>query len=137
MRVIACIALLLLVSGRAQAQTAVTGSSGIAFFASADHNTIQDGAPILTNYQFDIVSQTGLFFTQNLMKPTPNAAGEIVVKPISAFGTLVNAVAYTAVVKAVGPGGASASVPSDPFCSSSRRNGPPKHWKATCGPVGQ
>ena len=98
------------------AQTAVSSTSGILFTASPDHfATNEDGSQRLDHYEANIVSPTGLFWTQSIGKPAPNMNNDVLVKPLSGFAGLILGVSYTYTVSSVGPGGTSTSSPSGPF----------------------
>ena len=111
--------LLVYCATRAQAQTVVDANSGVAFQASADHAALADDGitAIVDHYELLIRTQSNgaLFFTQHLLKPTPDAAGTITVQPVSSLATLARGVIYFAQVSAVGPGGAGTSAASEPF----------------------
>ena len=111
--------LLLLLTSTGSAQTPITSNSGIAFAASPDHDALNaDGTPVLDHYQLNIVAQNDLgaiAYSQNLLKPTPDATGTITVKPVTAFASIQRNTIYQAQVVAVGPGGASRSELTDPF----------------------
>lgn len=114
-------ALLALLAAPAGAQDVRT----LVFTASTDHNATLNGTPILSSYQADVLVGTptgALAFTQGLGKPTPATpvppatAGDISID-MSQFPSFVSLArgAYVVVVSAVGPGGTSRSLPSDPF----------------------
>lgn len=115
--VLAC----LLMAGPLAAQTVITAQSGVAFTPSPDHAAMaEDGTtPLVDHYELQIITNANgaLAFTQGLLKPAPNAAGEIVVQPISSFATLTRGVIYVATVSAVGPGGVGVSARSETFLS--------------------
>lgn len=92
------------------------------FTPSADHNATAplSGTPLLTEYralyyaldaQGNITGQP--VFNVSIGKPTPNAQGRI--QLTDPFGSILANTAYRLVVTAVGPGGTTASAPSDPF----------------------
>jgi hypothetical protein len=88
----------------------------LVFVASADHATVVGTTPVVTGYQLDVLMDTGngaLAFTRSLGKPVPNAQQEITTV-IPEFLGRANGI-YVARVSAQGPGGTSASQPSDPF----------------------
>lgn len=110
---ILCVALLL--AAGVSAQTVVNPSK-VVFTASPDHSAVVSGVAVLTNYQLDVMKDTAtgaLAFTQGLGKPTPSATNDITVT-VAQFLTMGNGT-YVAKVSAVGPGGANASAPSNPF----------------------
>ncbi len=115
-------ALLLLFSASAAAQSdcapnACTNPSLAVFDASADHNTVAFGAPLVSNYavEFWLAGATAPVQTTSVGKPTPDSQNLITVdlktlsRPISLAGT------YSIKVSAVGPGGTAASPASVPF----------------------
>lgn len=109
-----------LTAGIVSAQT--VNPRSVAFTASPDHATNIGGVDILTSYQLDVMvsNSTGaLAFTKGLGKPTPDATNTITVT-VPEFVTQARNT-YVAIVSAVGPGGSTKSVPSDPFVST----GPP------------
>lgn len=94
----------------------------ITFTASVDHSTVVGSTPIVDHYEFQTIAMNPagvIAFTRVLGKPTPDGTGSITAT-ISDFATLANGV-YTGKVLAVGPGGTTPSVVSDPF----GRVGPP------------
>jgi hypothetical protein len=119
MRLLCALVFVVLSAIPAAAQTFVSAESGVAFPASVDHDTLnQDGTPRLAGYTLRIVrfdNQTVLVFDVQLGKPTVPPNGEILVKPIAAFGALTRGVQHVARIVAYGPGGENASVASDPF----------------------
>lgn len=107
----------------AQAQTTViiTDTSKAIFAASADHNTLFAGAPVLTNYTIDIFVKTnptgtGIpLFTANLGKPTPTGS-DVISPALKTLFTLLPNTEYIYFLKSVGPGGTTRSAASsDPF----------------------
>lgn len=115
-------AMLMMVAPNIYAQT-VANPTKLEFTASADHAAVAPVTltPVVTNYQAryytaDKCTPTAcsgaVSFTIPLAKPTP-VAGVITIPNI--FGGIVMNQLYIAVVDAVGPGGATASVPSNPF----------------------
>jgi len=88
-------------------------TSGFAFTASADQNTVGfDGNPLLTNYFATYclaATPTACPITIDLGKGTPDATNTITVTGGTLLWSMLTPnVAYTATVSAVGPGGASA-----------------------------
>jgi hypothetical protein len=119
--------ILLSVSGISHAQP-VANPTALEFNASADHAAVTPvtGAAVLTRYEAryylassctlgtgkDQCPATTPAFTLNLAKPAPVSG---VINVTNVFQGLVLNQTYKAVVVAVGPGGASASVASNPF----------------------
>ena len=111
------VSLLMPASALAQAPTPVTATDGIAF-TSAGHTLLKlDGTSVVTRYELRFIPGSGCtpIPVANLGKPALNATGEVVVKPLAAFGTLPVNCAYTATIAAIGPDGEGVSVPTDPF----------------------
>ncbi len=101
----------LLVASVAFAQTPPSA----VFTASSDHSAVVGTTPVLTNYSLEVVVGTttgALAFTKNLGKPTP--VNGIITAPVPEFLGRTNGV-YFAQVSAIGPGGTSKSLFSDPF----------------------
>jgi len=125
------IILFVLVAVPASAQTVVTNPTKVEFTASADHaGTLSDGTPIVAAYQFDAVgmnSQGAIAISKSLGKPAPDtvtgcgAPAPCISVVVPELSTLTKNVTYTATVTAVGPGGSTPSVASNPFA----RPGPP------------
>lgn len=120
MRRLLIIALLLMASA-AHAQEPRT----LLFTASPDHNAVLANQPVVTGYEARVLIGTAtgaLAFTQALGKPTPAApvppatVGDISIdlSQFAVFNSLTRGV-YVAIVNAVGPGGTTPSLPSDPF----------------------
>lgn len=106
---------------RAAAQ-ALADPAWAEFTPSPDHNaSTGDGTPIVTNYELDfyMIGAASPFTSRNLEKPSPAGDGLIHVSLTSLFGGLPAGVIYEARVKAVGPGGATASTPSNQFTYTS------------------
>lgn len=104
----------------ASAQTVVNPGHAT-FIASADHATVVGGIPLVDHYDLQLVSTSGLAFTQGLAKPTPDANGIITVALSSGFiAAMVKNALYTATVAAVGPGGTAPSAASSPFVNLGR-----------------
>ena len=115
-----CTAMALVVASPADAQT--INPTQIQFAASPDHNLTVGATPVVSNYQLDVITTAAggaLAFTVNLAKPTPDASN-LITANVTQLTALANGL-YTGSVSAVGPGGATKSVPSDPF----GRVGPP------------
>jgi hypothetical protein len=123
--ILAALAILFTASS-AQAQATIPGfvlNPTIAdFTASPDHNATAplSGTPLLTEYRANYYLLDALgnitgqpVLTLSLNKPAPNAQGRIVIA--DPFGGISQNTAYRMVVTAVGPGGTTASAPSDPF----------------------
>ena len=92
------------------------------FTASADHATVDNGVPRLTNYALQVTPQGAAALPEiDLGKPTL-VSGEITASP-AALQTLAPGT-YTAVVFAVGPGGRTGSVPSENFAVATPAPGP-------------
>lgn len=115
------IAALLLVPVCVSAQT-INNPSTITFTASADHNTVENTVPLLTSYEIRLYAQgqTTSAAVLNIGKPTPDATGTISFSQLKNVYTSAPAGTYNVKVAAVGPGGASESVLSDPFTVSPR-----------------
>src|SRR5215213_1538133 len=101
------------------AQT-TTNPSSIEFTRSVDHYAVlPDGRPAVTRYDLRLyrVGSTQPFQTSSLGKPAPDATGRIRVQLSTALASwpLGSGETYEARVSAVGPGGAAASAPSNPF----------------------
>ncbi len=98
-------------------QTSVNGSSGFQFTPSPDHSALnEDGSEKVQQYQGDIVTGTGLFWSQTWPKSgLVVTSGVIQIRPWAVLGTLNYGTIYTMTVTAVGPGGTGTSEPSDPF----------------------
>ena len=111
---------LLLFATPAHAQTpapiAVTGTSGISFSPSVDHNTLDAGGiPVLTRYEARFIPSAGCAAVPPYNIGKPANVPTILVKPISTFGILQANCIYTLVLVSVGPGGEGATPASDPF----------------------
>lgn len=101
---------------------AQTNPTSLVFTASPDHAIVVNGTPVLTRY--DVVVKDGqgaTVATVPLGKPTPAAPvppatiGDITVPATPMNAALTRSGTYTATLVAVGPGGSTSSVPSDPF----------------------
>jgi hypothetical protein len=103
------------------AQTVIDATTA-EFQASADHSaTSSDGAPIVSSYLLQIfpTGSSTPSYSIDIGKPTPDGAGVIRFAFLSRLTTpLVPGTIYEARVSAVGPGGSSASLVSNPFTSS-------------------
>lgn len=114
--------LVLSLAGTAQAQTAVNPCC-VHFTPSPDHfsQTYDSGGQlvnVVTRYDFTGTAMNSIgaiALTKDMGKPAPGPAGTIDVDLSSTFATMVGGTTYTAVVTAIGPGGAGASTPSNPF----------------------
>ncbi len=117
----------------AQAQVPpVVNPTAVEFTPSADDSVIQNGTPVVTRYTMDIATvaaPTVVVRTVDFGKPavvngkiTPNISATIAALPVGD---------YIAIVKAEGPGGVTASVPSDPFAVRPKAPGAPGKavWK--------
>jgi hypothetical protein len=85
------------------------------FTASPDHAGISQGVPIVSGYDLVATPTGGTALAPiSLGKPTPDGTNTIDVNVNTQFNALP-AGTYTAVVRAVGPGGTTSSATSDPF----------------------
>lgn len=101
----------LLLASVVHAQT----TSTLTFTASADHSVIAQGVPVVASYELLVTPQGGQPLAPlGMAKPTPNAQNVIALN-ITTYLNSLPAGAYTAVVRAVGPGGVGVSPVSDPF----------------------
>ena len=93
-----------------------TGTYTVRFTASPDHSaTDQGGTNVVSSYALVVTPQGGSALApRDLGKPTPNAQNEIAVD-INAYIIALPPGTYTAVVKAIGPGGEGVSPPTSPF----------------------
>lgn len=93
-----------------QAQT----TRSVTFTASSDHATIAQGVSVVDHYELLVTPQGGQpLLPLNLQKPTPT--NNVISVPITAFLNGLPPGTYTAVVRAVGPGGVGGSPASPPF----------------------
>ena len=120
---------LLLIAAPARAQT------GIRFAPSPDHTAIADnGDAIVSGYTYTIrqLPANAILVSKPLGKPAPVAPPggglPLIDVAIPDFATLSHQGSYTIAVKAVGPGGESSELTSDPFV------GPPKATPAPASP---
>ena len=110
-------------AGAAQAQTITLAPTTLQFTPSADHSAVisvsgvPTTVPVVSSYTVTVFQGTAVVLTRDLGKPAPNAAGLIVIlnSAIGGFGGLPKNIGYTATVTAVGAGGATESMPSNPF----------------------
>ncbi len=113
----AIVAILFAVPAFAQVPPIVNPTT-IQFTASADHDAVQSGLPVVSKYTVDVMSASAptgtVWKTVDLGKPTP-VSGQISFAGMGTALSTLNPGSYVAVVKAEGPGGVTASVPSDPF----------------------
>lgn len=112
------LALLTLMPAQLLAQ-AVTDPTQAEFIPSADHQaTTTDGTPIVSGYdlEFYMLGAAAPFQTQALGKPAPESDGLIHV-PLTSTA-MPTGVVFEARVRAVGPGGAGTSAPSNTFMYS-------------------
>lgn len=103
------------------AQTVIiSDASTAAWQASPDNGTMfgTPPAPVLTNYQGEVwlkATPTGTpVLTFNLGKPIVDATGSQASAPLKGLPGMLPNVEYVMSVKAVGPGGVSASTPLSP-----------------------
>ncbi len=124
---------LCLVAAPALAQVPpVVNPTAVEFTPSADDSVIQNGTPVVTRYTMDIATvaaPTVVVRTVDFGKPavvngkiTPNISATVAALPVGD---------YIAIIKAEGPGGVTASVPSDPFTVRPKAPGAPGKagWK--------
>jgi ABC-type spermidine/putrescine transport system permease subunit II len=107
---------LVLVASFSGAQTTIlTPSNTIGMTASADHNTLFAGQPILTSYQLEFyttaaatcpATPTGTPLVVSMGKPTPD--GTNTVKSLPVVPMIAPNTVYCAYGSALGPGGTSA-----------------------------
>jgi hypothetical protein len=110
----------------AAAQTVIDATTA-EFQASADHSASSEGTPLVSSYLLQIfpTGSTTPSHSIDIGKPNPDGAGLIRFEFLSRLTTpLVPGTIYEARVSAVGPGGTSASLVSNPFTTS-----------APCAPV--
>ena len=101
----------------------VTNPVAVEFDVPSEHAVIlPDGTAAITSYALQIteVGASAPLSTTDLGKPTPDVAGHVRATPQVLIGLPANRT-YTAVIKAIGPGGEAVSDPSNPF----GRAGPP------------
>lgn len=113
---------------QAQTATTITAAVRAEFDPSPDHNNVVGGVAVLDRYDLEVIGNNGLgvlIFTQQLGKPTPNAAGKIIVPVPRVFQDTANNQVYRASVFAVGPGGASPKTQSNPFVKPGPPAAPP------------
>lgn len=139
--VLVVLALVFLVIAFASIGSAQASTYTATFTASADHSVIEQQTPLVDHYELIVFapgSATGLPAI-NLLKPTPDAQNTIRVNvttqlialpasPNCSALTPTAAQCYTALVRAVGPGGTNSSPLSDPFSltvSAPRAGGKP------------
>jgi len=94
--------------------TAAQTTSTLAFTPSPDHSVIAQGVPVVERYELVVTPQGGQPQTAlNLAKPTP--VNNTISVNVSSYLNGLPAGTYTAVVRAVGPGGQGVSPVSAPF----------------------
>ena len=89
----------------------------VTFIASPDHNAVVNGTTVLTSYRVDVYSGTTVTATKDCAKPTPATVGGVANVVTCPGVSVPSNVSLTAKVVAIGPGGESTSVASDPFAS--------------------
>jgi hypothetical protein len=102
------------------------------FTPSADHNTVENGVALVSNYELRIFQSgsTVVFKTVNLDKPAPDATNTITVSITSTIASLPLG-DYFATVAAKGPGGEAVSDPSNPFQVAARPPTAPTNLRIT------
>lgn len=112
------LATLLAIPFAASAQT-ITDPTSVQFTPSADQDAVDsNGSPVLTGYALDlyVAGAETPFDSVDLGKPSPGANGLIQVPFVSLLSSLPDGgTTYEARVRAVGPGGSTASDPSNTF----------------------
>jgi hypothetical protein len=103
-----------------------------AFTASVDHNVVENGVSLVSNYELRIFTTGGTVpvRVQNLNKPTPDATNTITAS-ITSVVTALPLGEYYATVAAKGPGGESVSAPSNPFSVAARVPAAPTNLRIT------
>lgn len=90
-------------------------TSTLTFTASADHATIAQGVPVVERYELVVTPQSGQPLAPlGLAKPQPNAQN-VITQNITTYLNSLPAGSYTAVVRALGPGGSGVSPASPSF----------------------
>jgi hypothetical protein len=118
-RVVLMVSMLGVLAAPARGQSVIDPTNA-EFTASVDHDaTGSDGTPVVSGYslEFYLSGATAPFQTQPLDKPVPGAGGLIRV-PLTSAGAMPTGMVYEARVRAVGPGGSSASEASNSFMFS-------------------
>lgn len=120
-----CIVLLALAALPTLAEAQILNPTTLVFPASADHNTTIGTTPVLDKYEALVVRQSAtgsILYVTDLGKPTPasvtGCGTSCVTAPMPLSGTggsAPNNTILLVAVRAVGPGGTSTSVFSDPF----------------------
>lgn len=131
-KVLLIFAILLFSSGTfVQAQTVINPTTAV-FNASADHNVVENGINLVSNYELRVyrINETIVVKTLNLNKPTPDATNTII-SDITSFVLSLVVGDYYATVVAKGPGGESVSAPSNPFQVSVRIPAAPTNLRIT------
>lgn len=113
---LACVLSLLALPAFAQTPP-IVNPSGVEFAASTDHDTVANGVALVAKYTLAISTVAApavIVKTVDLGKPAP-VAGKVTFTGLAPVIAALTAGDYVAVVSAEGPGGVTASVPSDPF----------------------
>ena len=119
------LAILALAAVSAPAQIVINPTT-VECIASADHNTMFEGQPVLTTYRLELFLQGGTTPAKviDLGKPTPGTGGLITIVNPAYFVMAVDG-AYTGQIVAVGPGGEGRSEMSNIFLSIHHAPGSP------------
>lgn len=109
----ACLTLLLLLC--LATPVAAQTTSTLTFTASADHAVVAQGVPVVASYELVLTPQGGQALAPlGLSKPQPNAQN-VITQNITTYLNSLPAGTYTAIVRAVGPGGSGVSPVSPSF----------------------
>jgi hypothetical protein len=109
--VFAVVVLLLITASSVVAQT---GPWTVTFPANPSHDLVAQGQGVVDHYELQLTPQGGAALpVVNLAKPTP-VAGNVVAN-VDAYINALPPGTYTAVVRALGPGGQAVSPASAPF----------------------
>ena len=98
--------------------TQITAAWGISFNVPKEHySTDPTGTPVVDHYEALAVTQATntTAASINIGKPTPDAAGEVLIKPLGLFAQLTPGTVYIVRVSAIGRNGVGVSEPSSPF----------------------
>ena len=117
------ITFLFFASANADAQVVVDPTI-LEFKPSSDHNTITNGVPLVSGYQFEMYrpGASAPFQTTPLGKPAVNPQGFVRLSLGALLVPLPSAgIEYTAKVSAVGPGGRAGARPRTSSCGRLRR----------------